>query len=229
MATAGCRPPLVQAGRLLSTLLALLLAVLPAAAQDAAALVRASFERYRQAVLAGDGGAAAALVTADSHAYYARMRDLALRAPRAEVAALPPADRLTVLRLRHEFTAEELAPLSGAALVGLSVEERWSAAHTLRRLALGEIELRGAEAVATVHQAGAEMPIRFLFRREGEDWKLDLAHLARASDPALTAALQALAERTGMDLDGVLVRMVEEASGHLVDKDLSAPLAPAGR
>jgi hypothetical protein len=228
VATAGCLTPFDHAGRIL---LALLLAVRAVAAQeDAAALVRTSFERYRQAVLAEDGAVAAALVTAGSHAYYARMRDLALHASCAELRVLPPADRLTVLRLRHEFTAEELAPLSGAALIGLSVAERWSASRTLRRLTLGEVELRGEEeAVAVVHQVGAEASICFLFRHEGGDWKLDLAHLARASDPALTVALQACAERTGADPDEVLVRMVENASGHLVDKDLWAPLDPAGR
>ena len=51
-----------------------------------------------------------------------------------QVAALPPADRLMVLRLRHEFTAEELRPLTGADLIRIAVEEAWSSPKVLAAL-----------------------------------------------------------------------------------------------
>jgi hypothetical protein len=201
-----------------------LLLVWPALADDGA--VAAAFERYRASLLARDGEAAAAAVTEGSHAYYERLKELALRAPREEVAALPLADRLAVLRLRHEFTAQELAPLSGAELIAISVEESWSSPRTLQKLAVTGVEQEGAEAVALVTPSADTTPIRFRFVAEpGGGWRLDLEDLARASEPALAEALATYTERTGLPPEEVPIRTIEETSGHLVEKDLWQPLA----
>src|SRR5689334_371874 len=91
-------------------------ALLPAiaTAEDAVGGIQAAYQRYVAALAPRDGVAAAAMVTAASLEREERLRGLALTAPAETVAALLPADRLAVLRLRHEFTAAELAPLHGA-------------------------------------------------------------------------------------------------------------------
>jgi hypothetical protein len=193
---------------------------------DAAAEIRTAFARYRQALLARDGQAAAAAVTRASHAWHERLRDLALAAPREQVAALPLADRLAVLRLRHEFTAAELAPLSGAELIAVSVAEAWSSPATLQKLELATIEATGDTATAAVARGGDATPIGFTFRREAGVWRLDLVALARAAEPTLAEALAELAARTGADPDRTLPLAIEHSSGHLVDKDLWQPLLP---
>ena len=209
----------------------LLLLATPARADDPAAEVSAAFERYKAALAARDGAAAVALVTPASHAHHERVRDLALRAPRAEVEALPLTDRLLVFRLRHEFTADELRPLSGADLVRTGVEEAWSSPRTMQPLSVAAVETDGAgAAVATATRAGESVPGRLLFRPGGPaGWRLDLVELARGSDTALQAALEFRAGRAGVDLDTAVRWSIEDTSGYLVDKDLWAPLEGKAR
>lgn len=188
--------------------------------------VRTAFDRYRAAVTARDGTAALAVVTAGSIAHQDRLRELALTAPPAEVAVLPPADRLMVLRLRHEFTAEELRSLTGAELISIAVEEAWSSPKVLAPLTVAEVEQMGEVATLRVERAGEPVPMRLLLRREGGSWRLDLVELARGSDGALAETLAFRAARAKVAEDEVVRWVVEDTSGHLVVKDLWVPLEP---
>ena len=209
---------------------ALLAFLLPLAtvarAEDVLAQVRAAFARYVAAVAARDGAAAVGLVTPASLAHQERLRDLALVAPREQLAALPPADRLMVLRLRHEFTAAELRPLSGADLIRIGVEEAWSSPKVLAPLAITAVDETGDLATARVERAGELVPIRLLFRRDAGGWRLDLVELARGSDAALAETLAFRACRAKVPVEEVLRWVIEDTSGHLVDKDLWVPLEP---
>jgi hypothetical protein len=218
--------------RACTPLIALLVLLAPAAyATDPTAKVAAAFERYKAALMARDGAAAISLVTPASLAHHERLRDLALHAPQAVVEALPLADRILVFRLRHEFTAGELLPLSGADLVRLGVEEAWSSPKAMQPLAVAAVEAGGdGGALAAVTRAGEPVPVRLVFRPgPGGGWRLDLVELARGSDAALEAALRSRAERAGVDFHTAVTWAIEDTSGHLVDKDLWRPLAePAG-
>jgi hypothetical protein len=193
-------------------------------ADDAAALIQAAYRRYVAALVARDGAAAAAMVTADSLKREERLRDLALAAPADIVAALPPADRLAVLRLRHEFTAAELAPLNGADLVRIPVEEAWTSPEPLSALTVTGVEQQGDEATIKVERGGEPVPVRLVLRHEQGEWQLDLVELARGSDAALARSIVSRAERAKVPVEEVLRWIVEDSSGHLVDKDLSRPL-----
>jgi hypothetical protein len=209
--------------------LVVLLLLAPPARADDPADVRAAFERYRAAAEARDGAAAVALVTPASQAYYQRLRDLALNAPRAEVAALPMADRLMVFRLRHEFTTAELAPLTGADLIATSIAEAWSSPKALQPIAIASVELAGDGAIALPTRAGEPVPLRLVFCPAAGAWQLDLQELARGADAALEATLQLRAKRARVDLDTAMRWAIEDTSGQLVDKDLWLPLADGRR
>ena len=185
-----------------------------------------AFARYLAALQARDGAAAAALVTAGSLAREETLRDLALTAPPEAVAALPMADRLAVLRLRHEFTADELRPLGGADLLGLAVAEEWTSPKPLAVLTVTGAALDGDTATLRVERAGEAVPVRLVLRREQGAWRLDLVELARGSDAALAETLAFRATRAKVPLDEVLRWAIEDSSGHLVGKDLTQPLAP---
>lgn len=195
----------------------------PAHAGDAED-VRATFDRYRQAALAHDGTTAASVVTPGSLDYYQHMRDLALDAPRGQVDALPMADRLLVLRLRHEFDAAELQPLSGADLIRTSIEEAWSSPKALLPISVGAVAIHADQAAATATRAGEPVAIRLVFQLVAGNWRLDLTELARGSDTALADALRYRADRAKVDLDTATRWALEDTSGHLVGKDLWAPL-----
>ena len=208
-------------------MLSLLLLTSPAAAETAA--VRDAFARYVAALAARDGVEAARLVTAGSLAREEALRDLALTAPPATVAALPTADRLAVLRLRHEFTAEELEPLHGEDLVRIAAEEAWTSPRPLSALTVTGIAEDGDTATLEVERGGEPVPVRLVLRREQDAWKLDLVALARGSDAALAETLAFRAERAKVPVEEVLRWVIEDSSGHLVDKDLSQPLDKEAR
>ncbi len=100
-----------------------------------------------------------------------------------------------VLRLRHEFTAAELRPLSGADLIRIGVEEASSSPKVLAPLAITAVDETGDVATARVERAGEPVPIRLLFRRDAGRWRLDLVELARGSDAALAETLAFRASR----------------------------------
>ena len=212
---------------ILAPMLSLLLLTPPAAAETAA--VREAFARYVAALAARDGVEAARLVTAGSLAREEALRDLALTAPPATVAALPMADRLAVLRLRHEFTAEELEPLHGEDLVRIAAEEAWTSPRPLSALTVTGVAEDGDTATLEVERGGEPVPVRLVLRREQDAWKLDLVALARGSDAALTETLAFRAERAKVPVEEVLRWVIEDSSGHLVDKDLSQPLDKEAR
>jgi hypothetical protein len=122
-------------------------------------------------------------------------------------------------------------------LVVLGVEEGWGDPRALASLRVRAVEApdaagrgTGEEATALVAAGGAADgadAVPYRFRREAGRWRLDLARLARDAEPALGRSLAALAERAGLD-DGraVLVLAVQSGSGHLVERDLWAPLLP---
>lgn len=185
-----------------------------------------AFARYVAALQARDGAAAAALVTAGSLVREEQLRDMALAAPPDMVAALPMTDRLAVLRLRHEFTAEELRPLAGADLVRLAVEEGWTSPMPLAVLTVTGAAVNGATATLAVKRAGEDVPVRLVLRQEEGAWRLDSVELARGSDDALAQSLAFRAGRAKVPVEEVLRWAIEDSSGHLVDKDLWQPLAP---
>jgi hypothetical protein len=211
-------------GRSAGAALACLLGATLAHADDAAGRIETAYRRYVSALAARDGAAAAKMVTAGSLEREERLRDLALTAPADIVAALPPADRLAVLRLRHEFTAEELAPLDGADLIRIAVEEAWASPKALSVLAVAAVEEEGDVAMLRVERGGEPVPVRLILRREQGRWKLDLGELARGSDAALAETISLRAERAKVPVEEVLRWIIEDSSGHLVDKDLSQPL-----
>jgi hypothetical protein len=195
-----------------------------AAWAEAGQPARDAFARYAAAVRARDGAAAARLVTSGSLAREEKLRDFALDAPPATVMALPPTDRLAVLRLRHEFTAEELRPLSGADLVRTAVDEAWYSPKVLAALTPAEVEVTGGVAMLRVERAGDAVPVRLVLRQEFGAWWIDLGELAWGSDGPLEAALRERAAQAGVDLETAMKWAIEDTSGHLVDKDLWRPL-----
>ena len=86
-----------------------------AGARDGEAPVTAAFKAYQAALLAKDGPRAAATLARPTIAYYQRMRDVALSGKAAEIKKLTVGDKLTILRLRVEFSAAELNASTGRA------------------------------------------------------------------------------------------------------------------
>jgi hypothetical protein len=184
-----------------------------------------AFERYREALLAKDGKAAAAVLDAESIAYYTRMRTLALDGAPAEVKKLPIIDRLSVLRVRHEVGRARLEPMDGAALLAYAVERGWISETSVRQLSLGKVVVRGDSASAEIKVGDKVAPPQYVwrFRREGGAWKFNLVTLLELGE----AAVRETVRQSGGTEDEFVFAVLEKLSGKALTDEIWTPLRPS--
>lgn len=144
-----------------------------AAATDDETAIRATFERYRQALLAGDGAAAWACVDARTRQYYDDLVRHALTSSRAELDKLEPGYRFMVLRIRLEANRSTLGMMKGRDAFLLAVERGMISRSSVEAISeLAQIRSDGRLAGASL-PADPETPV-FAFVREDREWKLAL-------------------------------------------------------
>jgi len=194
----------------------------PAPTGAEAAAVEAVFERYKQALIAGDGATAQALVDAQTLQTFERLRALALGGSQEEVRRLSFIERLLVVSMRHALEREEIETMDLAALIETAMGEGWIAPQTLAQLDVGEIVVEGdrarGEAIsglqppASEQSADAEVELYYRFVREEGEWKFQFASLIETLD-ALVAELTAA---LGTDEDQLIFMLVESFTGRRV-------------
>lgn len=178
--------------------------------------VRAAFETYRSALLAGDGAAAAAAVSAGTTGYFGEMQELASSAGPEEIGARPMIDRLFVTLVRVRVPRPQLLAMSGVDLLTYGVEEGLVGQETVSAVTLGTITIEGDTADATVVNQGKTTSGRFRFLEEGGAWKVDLLFLLNAADPAL----RQVAAAAGQDEDEFIFGRVAATTGKPVPPDI---------
>ncbi|HVR99708.1 MAG TPA: hypothetical protein VMW27_23995 [Thermoanaerobaculia bacterium] len=208
--------------------LALLLALsaLPAAQAQMEAFtapVQEGFAAYKAALLAKDGAKAVTLLSANSFAYYDRMRKLALSGSREEIERLPDVDRLLTLSLRVRVPRETLESGSARDIVAYAIGAGMISANSVAKAELGEINIKDdqAEGQILVNQS----PVGAVFRFHSEDgvWKFDLEHvtvLARGT-------VAAMAEKNGTSENEVILQFLSKMTGKTIGPEIWQPLRPA--
>lgn len=186
------------------------------------ALVRASFDAYRSALLDGDGPVAAATVTQGTIAYFADMQNLAAGGGPEEIGARPMIDRLFVTLVRQRVERQQLLALSGTELLIYGVEEGLVAQDTVAAVMLGDVEIDGETADAAVINRGQPTSGRFRFARESGAWKVDLVFLLRAAE----APLRQAAANAGQDENRFIFERVAATTGMPVPPDVWRRPAP---
>jgi len=155
--------------------LALLIALLPAAAAANPAEVEASFEAYKQALIAGDGAKASALTASDTHAFLKQTLDRALTMKEPEVRALPLLDQISVLMLRHNMKAEQLREMKDGDPVAYAVNEHAFDMNEVQKLEAAEFTVTGTQAQAPLSNLkGSPIPVNVHFKEEAGTWRFDL-------------------------------------------------------
>ena len=183
----------------------------PLAGPDADA-IRATVRDYQAAVLRRDGPAAGRLVGRESRGYYARMRDMAVSAPEAQVRAAPLMDRMTILMFRHRVPADQLRTLGGDAAFEHTISDGW----------VTGMDGDDITARAAIYGQGDRAVIRYdgdmhLVREEGA-WRLDMM-------PIILAASEEFAQ--GMDSaeqDEFLLFVMKQSNGRDPSPDIWQPL-----
>ena len=141
--------------------------------------MRAAFDAYTKAALARDGATASSLVASPVLEFYDQARDAALTGTAAQVRRLPVSQQLTVYSMRGELDPAVLRRSSPEELVEAAVDKGLVGEQGIRNLELGDVDVDGDRASAEVAAGGRTAPFRFMFLREGGQWKIDLLPLLK--------------------------------------------------
>jgi hypothetical protein len=182
--------------------------------------IEALFERYRNALLDFYGEEAVKLVCSQTIEWYDQIVDDALY---LEAVTLKQADimkKFTVLRVRLEFSKDQLEKMDGKALFDAAIDNGWIDLDTVEKIRLHRIKIRGDRAEAYVK--GSPGTPAFHFIKERGQWKLALIKsfaLARKT-------FEAMISSSGMDEDRWLASAFSQLVKKEVDiKKLYVPLA----
>ena len=108
---------------------------------DEESLIRQSFEEYREALLEGDSEAAILVVDQKSIDWYGDVLEYALALEREEVARLDFVEKFTLLRLRHEFSKEELEGFTGEDVLKIGIDNGWISKSSVEAMELVDIQV----------------------------------------------------------------------------------------
>ncbi|MDE2850481.1 MAG: hypothetical protein OYL92_09055 [Acidobacteriota bacterium] len=190
----------------------------PAGTSDAEAAVRATFEAYRQALMAGDGEVAASLVDSETGRYYRELKRLVLEGSEEEVRQRPFVDRFLVVAFRHQFSGDELAAMGLADVIVRAMEIGWINSAAIEQLAVGTVRIDGGEAVAAARTrasledpslAGGMDELEYRFVNEDGKWKFRFSALVTSID----GVMRNLAAQLGADEDDLIFTLVESLTG----------------
>lgn len=181
--------------------------------------IEALFERYRNALLDFYGEEAVKLVCSQTIEWYDQIVDEALY---LEAAALKQADimkKFTVLRVRLEFSKDQLEKMDGKALFDAAIDNGWIGVETVEKIRLHRIKIRGDRAEAYVKGSPGTPAFHFIMERG--KWKLALIKsfaLARRT-------VENMISSSGMDEDQWLASVFSQLVKKEVDiKKLYVPL-----
>jgi len=183
------------------------------------AAVARGFAVYKSALMRRDGARAAAAISANSLAYYDRIRELALSAPRNELEALEGTERMLVLGMRHQAPRELLETATPAELVAYAVDSGLVSDTSVATTELGEITIQGDRARAWIVIDGQPTRGVLQFAREQAAWKFDLEFAMQAS----SGLVAALAEQLGLPENQVIFELLARGSGRPVGPEIWVP------
>lgn len=196
----------------------------PAGASDAESAVRATFEAYRQALMAGDGEAAASLVDRETGEYYRQLKRLVLEGSEEEVRERTFVDRFLVVAFRHQFAGEELAAMELSDVIVRAMEIGWINSAAIEQLAVGAVRIEGngridgSEAVAEARTrasledpslAGGMDDLEYRFVHEDGRWKFRFGALVSSIDEVM----RDLAAQLNADEDDLIFTLIESLTG----------------
>jgi hypothetical protein len=190
----------------------------PELARDTNA-IRQCFSEYKDALLAEDGAKAVELVDGETIELYSRQLDWALKATPGETRALGLLDKLSVLRIRMEFSRQELLEMDGRELFVYGVDHGWIDPEGVKNNSLGKITVTQDSATVQGLNQGKPTPINWVFTREGDAWKLNLLSIL----PAAETAFKMLIRESGQTEDEFLIEILSMLSEKRPDKSIWFP------
>jgi hypothetical protein len=203
---------------------------------DDVAAIRDLFNRYKTALLSGDGATAARLVDTETFQYFEEIKALTLSGAEDEVRQRPFVDRLLIVTMRHELPAAELEGMDLEGLLEHAIEAGWIGKQSIMGLGIGEITVDGDQATAvavtptqatgTPGTTGTEAAseLRYRFVRDQGEWRFGFRSLVES----INQMIAQLTKQMGTDQDALIFVLVEQLSGRKVLPEVwSLPSASA--
>jgi hypothetical protein len=134
---------------------------------------------------------------------------MALTGSAEQLAALPPAQRMTVYVLRGNMDAAMLRGSTSADVVRAAFDLGLIGENSGAKLALGEVTVTGGTATAVVTANGQMVPYKMGFRRENDHWKIDILPMMTMADETFAR----LAEQQGKAPDALFDQLLVNAFG----------------
>src|SRR5688572_23627540 len=153
-------------------------------------LVKKCFTNYKQAILEGRGNDAANQVDSKTIQYYGKELNLALTGDSATVNELNLLDKVTVLMVRHRIPVGQLVTMTGRDLFIYSVDNGMIGKNSVMTIELGDVKVEGNFANGQMVSGGQKTPLYFQFKKEGNEWRIDLTSLFVPSNMALTKMIE---------------------------------------
>lgn len=190
-------------------------------AAGAEAEVRDLFDRYKAALLQGDGQLASELVDADTLTFFDEIRTLALAGDEESIHARPFVDRLLIVTMRHELPADTLTGMGLEDLLQHAVTAGWIGRQSIAQLGMGAVEIDGDHATGVAVTGGLPPAdgadvLYYHFVREEGAWKFRFHSLV----DGINGLIASFTAQMGTDEDDLIFLLVEQLSGRKVLPDI---------
>lgn len=183
----------------------------PSAADD----IQSVFQKYRTALLTGDGEAAWAVLDSHTQNFYSTALQDALTLPKSRLDRLDMIHKLTVLRLRADLRREELQNLTGHDVLVMAVQNGWISKSSVESMTnLHRIEVTDRYAGAFLPES-PKIPALY-FINEGSEWKLSLFR----SFELVNATMRQWRVQSGQTERDFLLGMLRQVSKYEVDEKI---------
>lgn len=179
--------------------------------------VKAVFEKYKKAIQSDDGKTAAEVVDDTTIKWYADAIADALKADKASTRRMKLINKFTVLRLRLDFSKDELTKMTGKGLFILSIERGWTGKGGMESVVIDRVKFDKELAQAFLKE-DPDVPA-FYFIRSNNAWKLALWK----SFEMANVAMSQMAKERGMGEDEFILATLKRLSKFKVDESLYEP------
>ena len=185
--------------------------------------IKSLWTAYKSAMARRDGATVAGLLSANTIAYYEKIRKLALYAPARRLSSYRIIDRVLVYQIRHFHRAAKVTSMTAREIIAWSIGAGLSSSEAIKAMDIGTIEVSGTVGSAPATHNGRRIGWKFKFVRESGKWRLDLMPLLDRG----AAAFQRVARQRNLTDEAILTQGLKDRSRKKIDmKQLAKPLIP---
>lgn len=177
-----------------------------------------SFNTWFDALLTKDPTTVLKYTIENSLSHFDQVRTLAVDADKAKMMNLPGGLFWEVVTARNRAKRADLEKLSASGFLSYAVAHGWYGSRTgvdAADLTLTKVHSSGESADAILQIDGRTTTLKLYFEKKGEIWQVDADRVFSAFD----SRFEALAKRTGMSVQDLIITVEENATGKTIDLD----------